>query len=200
MLKTMFTRQFARRFAAVVRDRRGVVLPETAILMPVLITMMLAGYDVARFALLQQKLSRVAVTTSDMVAQGETISVPQIDIIFTATSTMVQPFAAGASQRVIVSSVSAVGAAPPKLDWQRTGGGTLTGVTSKIGTVVNANVTLPTGFLVRDGENAIIAEVYYDFKPTFMPVLVPPNVLYHRAIFRPRVGSLSVLCVPPNPC
>lgn len=198
MLKTMVTRAFARRFAAVVRDRRGIVLPETAILMPVLITMMLAGYDVARFALLQQKLNRVVMTTSDMVSQGETISIPEVNIVFAATSTMVQPFAAGASQLVIVSSVSAVGAAPPKLDWQRTGGGTLTGVTSKIGTVVGANVTLPAGFLVRDGENAIIAEIFYNFTPTFMPVLVPPNVLYHRAIFRPRVGSLSVLCA--NPC
>lgn len=198
MLKNVFARPFMRHFATIVRDRRGMVLQETALIMPLLITMMLGGYDIARFALLQQKLSRVVMTTSDMVSQGEAISIPEIDIIFAATSTMVQPFAAGASQILIVSSVSAVGAAAPKLDWQRTGGGTLTGVASKIGTVVGGNVTLPPGFLVRDGENAIIAEIYYNFTPTFIPALVPPNVVYHRAMFRPRVGSLSLLCA--NPC
>lgn len=197
MLTSSLVRGIARRFAAVAGDRRGMVFPETAILMPVLITMMLGGFEVARFALLQQKLSRVVMTTSDMVSQGESISVPEINVIFDATSAMVQPFAAGPSQLVIVSSVSATGAALPRVDWQRIGGGTLTGVTSKIG-AANQNATLPPGFLVRDGENAIIAEVYYKFTPMFMSALVPPSTLYHRAVFRPRQSTLSTLC--PNPC
>lgn len=197
MLTNAFAQGLAERFADVTRDRRGMVLQETALILPLLITMMLGGYDVARFALLQQKLNRVVMTTSDMVAQGETISIPEVDIIFTATSTMVLPFTAGSSQVVILSSVSATGAALPKVDWQRKGGGTLTGVASKIG-AVGANATLPPGFLVRAGENAIIAEVFYKFSPTFIPALVPPAVLYHRAVFRPRQSSLATLCA--NPC
>jgi Flp pilus assembly protein TadG len=197
MLKNVFTRAFVRRFATIVRDRRGVVLQETAIIMPLLVTMILGGYEIARFAILQQKLSRTVMTTSDMVTQGGTISKPEIDLIFAATSTMIQPFAGGPSQLVIVSSVSAVGAAAPKLVWQRTGGGTLTGVTSKIGTVVGGNVTLPPGFLVRPDTDVIIAEIFYNFTPTFIPALVPPHVVYHRAIFSPRQGSLTALCDDP---
>lgn len=197
MLKNVFARRLAQHFTTIVGDRRGMVFQETAIIMPLLITMMLGGYDIARFALLQQKLSRVVMTTSDMVSQGGTISIPELGIIFTATGTIMQPFAAGSSQIVIVSSVSATGNALPKVDWQRTGGGTLTGAASKIG-IAGANATLPPGFLVRDGENAIITEAFYQFSPMFAPALVAPRTIYHRAVFRPRLGSLSTLCA--NPC
>lgn len=197
MLKPIFTGRTMRQFATILGDRRGMVLQETAIILPLLVTMMLGGYEIARFAVLQQKLSRTAMTTADMVSQGATISIPEIDTIFAATSTMLRPFPGGSSQRVIISSVSAVGAAAPKVDWQRMGGGTLTGVSSKIG-VAGANATLPPGFLVRNGEDVIITEIFYSFTPTFTSDLVPPNIVYHRAMFRPRQGSLSTLCA--NPC
>lgn len=197
MLTTSFIHGIARRFAALASDRRAMVLQETAVIMPLLVTMMLGGYDVARLSLLQQKLSRVVMTTSDMVSQGETISIPEIDIIFNATGTIIQPFGDLASQIVIVSSVSTTGAAPPKIDWQRMGGGTLPGNLSKIGTA-NNNATLPPGFVLRDGDNTIITEAYYKFVPLFSAALVPETVLYHRAMFRPRQSTLSVLCA--NPC
>ena len=190
-------RAMTKRFATIAGDRRGMVLQETALIMPVLVTMILAGYDIARFSLLQQKLSRMAMTTADMVAQGQTISEPQISTIFTATGTMILPFTAGSSQRVIVTSVSATGGAAPKVDWQRTGGGTLTGVVSHIGPA-GGNATLPSGFLVRNGENAIFVEVFYKFEPTFIPDLVPATTAYHRAVFRPREANLSTICA--NPC
>ncbi len=178
-------------------DRRGMVLQETAIILPILVTMVLAGYDIARFAMLQQKLSRMVMTTSDMVSQGTTISISEINTIFNAAGTMTQPFPAGSAQIMIVSSVNAVGANPPKVKWQQSGGGTLTGHTSKLGTAGN-NAALPTGFTVRDGEDVIITEVYYQFEPVFMPEMILPPTLYHRAIFRPRQSSLTNLCA--NPC
>lgn len=193
MLKTAFIRAVAKRFVRLARDRQGMVLQETAFILPVLITLILAGFDVARLALLQQKLSRMVMSTSDMISQGATISIPEVDVIFNASSTMVQPFGAGANQIIIVSSVSATGVAAPKVDWQRSGGGTLTGKASKIG-VAGANATLPTGFLVRNGENAIITEVYYQFAPMFLPAVILPGTLYHRAVFRPRQSSLTTLC------
>lgn len=178
------------------RDRCGMVMQETAIILPLLITMLLGGYEIARFALLQQKLSRTTMTAADLVSQGDTISVPEVDSILSATATMMRPFTTGPAQLVIVSSVSATGAMPPKVDWQRTGGGSLTGVTSSIG-IVGGDATLPAGFLVRSGENVIVAEIFYQYSPTFMADLVPSRILYHRAIFRPRVASLSTLCGSP---
>jgi hypothetical protein len=136
-------------------------------------------------------------STSDMVSQGETISIPELDVIFTAASTIMMPFTVGADGVVIVSSISATGGAAPRVVWQRSGGGTMAGMASKIG-AVNGNAALPTGFVVRDGENVIITEVYYDFSPLFAPDIVAPQELYHRAMFRPRFGTLTTLCA--NPC
>jgi Flp pilus assembly protein TadG len=193
MLKTAIVGAVVKRVARFSRDRHGVVLQETALVLPVLVTLILAGYDIARFALLQQKLSRMVMTTADMVSQGATISIPEIDTIFNASSTMVQPFSAGSLQIMFVSSVSRTGTAAPKVDWQRSGGGTMTGQTSKLG-IAGSNATLPTDFLIRSGEDAIIAEVYYRFTPVFMPEMILPTTLYHRAIFRPRQSSLTTLC------
>ena len=53
--------------------------------------------------------------------------------------------------------------------------------------------TLPAGFLVRDGENAIIAEVFFNYSPLLQTAFLSDSQIYHRSFFRPRFGSLSQL-------
>jgi hypothetical protein len=182
---------WVKRWRAFQDDGRAVVLVEMAMIMPVVIVLALGGFEITRFALLQQKLDRLSVTVADMVAQSKTISVGDLDQIFAATSSVMAPFAVGNVSAVIVSSVSATGGQAAQVGWQRNGGGTLAAA-SEVGAVSQPAV-LPNGFVVRSGENAIIAESYYDFTPMFIPDLVPPQRLYHRAMFRPRFGSLAAL-------
>lgn len=186
-----FVQKLAKSYGALWRDRRGMVLQETAMTMPLLVLMTLGGVEIARFALLNQKLDRWAMTTADIVSQGKTISESQISSIFTASSTVMSPFSLGPDGRAIVTSVYRATGGTPKVVWQRSGGGSFTG-TSQIGTP-NSNATLPTGFVVREGETVIIAEVFYSFEPVFMSSVVPPRVVYHRAMFRPRLGSLQAV-------
>jgi Flp pilus assembly protein TadG len=190
--------KFAGRWVALGHDRRGVALLETALVIPVLIVMLLGGYEVARYALLQQKLTRTVISTADLVTQGETISAPELDSILSAASFMMQPFADESAQNIIVTSITATSAGVPKIDWQRPGGGSLTGVASKLGTTVGATATLPTGFTVAANTNAIFAEIFYQFSPTFAADIVPPQTLYQLAVFRPRVTALSTLCANLN--
>lgn len=172
-------------------DRQVVVLAEMAMAMPVVIVLALGGFEIARFTLVQQKLDRLSVTVADMVAQAETISTGQLDQIFAATGPILAPFTMSTDGVVIVSSVSATGGTGARVAWQRRGGGTLV-ESSPLG-AASQPATLPAGFVVRDGENAIIAEAFYDFVPMFIPDLVPPRRLYHRAMFRPRFGALTAL-------
>lgn len=180
-----------RRWRAFAADSRAVVLAEMAMAMPVIIALALGGFEIARFILLQQKLDRLAVTVADMVSQSESITAGQLDQIFAATGPIMTPFVIGGDGVVIVSSVSATNGQGARVSWQRSGGGSLVEA-SELGAVSQA-ATLPTGFVVRDGENAIIAEAYYDFTPMFVPDLVPARRLYHRALFRPRFGALTSL-------
>ena len=55
-------------------DRSGNILIELAVAMPLLTTIALGGIEVSRLVLINQKLDRVAASTSDLVAQAETIS------------------------------------------------------------------------------------------------------------------------------
>jgi len=162
-----------------------------AFILPVLVTMMLAGVELSRYMLLQQKLDAIAITTADLVSQREQISVATIDQIFAAADHMIAPFAFGLDGIVVVTSVSASGGNGPRVDWQRSGGGMLS-ASSTIGTPGGA-ATLPSGFQVRDGENAIISEVFYNYSPLLQTAFFTNTQTYHRALFRPRFGDLAQL-------
>ncbi|HEU0071282.1 MAG TPA: TadE/TadG family type IV pilus assembly protein [Alphaproteobacteria bacterium] len=176
---------------AFVADRRAVVLTEMAMSMPIIITIALAGFEIARYSLIQQKLDRLAATVADMVSQATSMSNAQLTQIFAATGPVMSPFAITDDGVIIVTSVSATSGSGARVSWQRSGGGTMVQA-SEVGTVSQLAV-LPAGFVVRDGENVIIAETYYNYSPMFIPALVPPRQLYHRAMFRPRFGVLSTL-------
>jgi Flp pilus assembly protein TadG len=168
----------------------GMSLAEFAIMLPILTTLLLGGVDVGRLAFLQQKLDRAASTVGDMVSQGQTITTAQLNDIFNSVAPVIQPFPIGPGV-VIVTSVGASGGAAAAINWQRSGGGSLS-ATSAIGRPGQAP-TLPTGFVVRDGETVIVAESFYNFTPIFLPTTVLPRLIYHRAMYRPRLGSLTTI-------
>jgi len=175
-----------------IEDRRGGVMIEFAFIMPLLVLVMLAGVDLVRFAMLQQKLTRAATTSADLVAQYQTMSATQLDQLLLAIEHVIEPFPLGTSGQVIVSSISRVTDPDPVLvDWQRFGPGGIT-VTSNFG-VAAGNATLPAGFTVNGGESVIVAEVFYDFEPLMFSSLVPARRVEHLAMFRPRFGTLSTL-------
>lgn len=180
-----------RRLYHIGKDRRGTLLVEMAFVLPFLLVMILAGTELARYMLLQQKLDSIAVTTADLVSQREQISAATVDQIFAATDHVIAPFTFGGNGIVIVTSVSANGGSGPQVDWQRAGGGMLA-VGSAVGSPGGA-ATLPAGFLVRDGENAIIAEVFFNYAPLLQTTFLSDSQIYHRSFFRPRFGSLNQL-------
>ena len=44
---------------------------------------------------------------------------------------------------------------------------------------------------VREGETAIIADVFYDFSPFLSELIVEPQVIHRSAHHRPRLGTLE---------
>lgn len=173
------------------RDDRGAVLPELALAMPVLIMMTLGGIEIARYTLLHQKLDRVAASVGDLVAQAQTLTVADVNNLFDAVEHVAKPFELAADGLVVVSSVSKDTSTPPAMNWQQTGGGTLV-ATSQIGTP-GGSVTLPTGFVMPDGDTVIVAEVFYDYTPWIFGGVTGSAQLYHMAVFRPRLGSLQAI-------
>ena len=174
------------------KDRRGSILIEMAFAVPILLILTLGCFDTARYILLHQKLDRAASTMADLVSRPTGISATQIDSMFSAASELVQPFTLSTDGHVIVTSMSRVAGDVARIDWQHTGGGSLT-ATSSIGSTAGAVASLPTGFTVSEGENVIVAEVFFDFEPMFLDQILDPGVITHLAVRKPRRGDLSTL-------
>jgi len=173
-------------------DRSGASLIELGFAMPVLVTLLLGGVEIARYVLLHQKLDRVSSSIADLVSQSETISVGDLQNIYDAAQFVAKPFDLPASGTVIVSSVSnPIGGPTTKVNWQKSGAGNVP-ATSQVGTAGGA-ATLPTGFTVADGQSIIIAEVFFDYVPWILGDFTEANQIYHRALFRPRYGGLTTL-------
>jgi Flp pilus assembly protein TadG len=167
----------------------GNVAVEFALTLPVLMLLMLGSAEMARFVILHQKVDRVAVTMSDLVARAETIKESELDDIFGAADLVAQPFDLRNLGIVIVSAVTNEDGSGARIAWQRRGDGAASHA-SQIGTQ-GAAATLYADFQVRQGETAIIAEVFYDFEPFLSELIVEPQTLYRRAHHRPRLGTLE---------
>ena len=183
---------FKHRCRSLWHDKSGASLIELAFAMPILVTLLLGGVEIARYVLLHQKLDRVSSSIADLVSQAETISIGDLQNIFDAAQFVAKPFNLLAEGTVIVSSISnPLGGQDSRVNWQESGGGSIT-ANSQIGTP-GSSVTLPTGFTLADGQTIIIAEVFYDYVPWILGDFTGANQIYHRALFRPRYGGLTTL-------
>jgi Flp pilus assembly protein TadG len=172
-------------------DRRGGLIVEFAFAMPVLTLMLMGGVEISRYALMNQRMDRLATVVGDLVSQQQTVSQADLNAIFGATKSVAWPFDLAASGKVIISSISIpTPPTPVKITWQ-SASGTLA-VSSKFG-AQNATPALPNGLTVAPGQTIIAAEVYYHFTPILIGALVPEQNVYYKAFFRPRTGSLTTL-------
>ena len=177
-------------------ERRGGVLIELAFAFPVVVLLVIGCFDMARMLLLNQKLDRAATITADLATRPQSITQTDVNNILAVVTDILAPFEMGANGVVIVSSVSKTAGESATVDWQRSGGGTLP-VNSHIGLPGTAP-TMPGGFIVEDGENVIVTEVFYDYNPVFLDNLSYFGLstaaqLSHVTIRRPRRGDLSTL-------
>jgi Flp pilus assembly protein TadG len=164
------------------RNRRGTVLVEFAIAVPVLLLLLLGGIELGRFVLLNQKLNRTAMTVTDLVARVQTVDTTELDAIFAAANISMSPFEFGNRGAIVISSVKE-SSGLPQVIWQRSGGGTLS-VASGVG-AQGGNATLSDNALVDEINGIIVGEAYYEYRPWFLK-LIPAAVLRQQAIFQPR--------------
>jgi len=176
--------------AGLVRDRRGTVLIELAIAMPTLVFLTLAGVEMGRFVVANQKLESAAISIANLAARDKELTVDQLTDIFTAAGQITEPFDFAANGRVIVTSVSASTDDNPEVYWQQVGPGSIS-VTSEIG-APGDTANIPASLPMRANETIIVAEVFFEFSPLF-DVVLGPRSTYRAAFVRPRLGSLQTL-------
>lgn len=171
------------------RSERGLAAVELALTIPIWVTLLLGAGDATYFLLINEKCDRIAYTTTDIVTQYQTISLSNLNNIILGASQIMQPFTFGKNGLVIISSVYKPAGQSPVIEWQYSGGGTLT-KSSAIG-VTGGTPTLPSGLTLNDNDNVIISEVFYSFTPLFLSAgIFGNNNLYRIAVYKPRISLL----------
>ena len=168
----------------------GTALVEFALILPILLMLVLGAFEMTRYIIIQQKISKTVSTMGDLVARSPSLASADITNMYAAVPHLMEPYSIGAKQVVILTNVSNNGSAT-KVNWQRKGGGTYV-ANSKIG-AVGATAKLPAGFTLAVNEDTIISEIYYSYQPIVAPNIVAAQVIYRAKYYKPRLGALTVI-------
>ena len=99
-------------------DRRGVAAVEFALLLPFLLILLIGMSETVTALNTDRKVSQVASSAADLVAQAETISTGEIADIMLAAKQIMLPYS-DSSLDVIIASVTFNGDGDPEVDWSR---------------------------------------------------------------------------------
>jgi hypothetical protein len=156
----------------------------------------LGSVEVTNYILIIQKLEKTVGTVTDVTTQADPNNDPlttsEMSQLMSAVQDMMNPYTFGSKGLVIVTDVTQAGSNNPIVNWQYCGGGSLA-VSSKIGTTIGGAATLPAGYTMIAGEEAVIGEIFYNYTPITMTTwsIVTANTVYRTAVFMPRLGALT---------
>lgn len=187
----------AGRLRRLVHGRDGVAMLEFALIVPFLVFLLLGAMEIGRFMLLNQKLGRAAINTSDLVSQAKFAVEADIEQVFAAAEFTMSPFALGTDGVIFITSVSTDGSDPitPTISWQMSGAGT-GAYPSAVGSGVGTTANLPVGFAMEENQNIIIAEVIYNYQPFLFGRVITPQEIRQTGLHRPRLRPLHELVTP----
>jgi Flp pilus assembly protein TadG len=183
----MRARDCCRRLVA---DRGGAVAIELALVLPMVLTLLVGSVETVNYVLIHQKLERTSATLSDLVAQSSRMTEGLMRNLFASVDAVMQPYDLAADGVVRVTSVSARDGNEARVDWQRSSGDG--DQASEVGQP-GEDATLPEGLVLRDGDNVIVCEAWFVYRPVLLNGVLPGAELYRSAVFRPRFGRLDVI-------
>jgi Flp pilus assembly protein TadG len=166
------------------RAKDGTVAIEFAFIAPVLIVLLLGSVELCYALICREKVSTVAASASDLVAQDDTITGAQMNDVFTAINTILYPYPSSGTSVVITSikqDPNHVG--QYVVDWSVPYNTT--------GRTKGASVTVPTG-LVTSGGSVILAEVTYSYVPPFTQGITSGFTMTDSFYSRPRKSTFVV--------
>lgn len=167
-------------------DARGLAAVEFALILPVMITVYFGTIETTDALTASRRVTNVAQTAADLVAQATSVSASDMGDIFAASTAILTPFDTAAA-RITISSVVANASNVTKVAWSEAYGG----ATPR---AANSSITLPAG-LTTPGTSVVMAEVTYFYTSPVGTLLTGPITMTEVAYLRPR-RTVSVALVP----
>ncbi len=165
------------------RDTSAVSAVEFALIAPLLVSIYLGAAETTVGVSINRKVSRVASTVSDLVAQAQAISAADIDSIMNVSAAVMAP-TDDTPLRIIVTGVNIDANKKAKVLWSRARNASKAATGSIY--PIPSSIKIANSFIV-------VAQVQYDFSPGFGGAIVGPLHFDKKNYLRPRVGS-NVTC------
>jgi Flp pilus assembly protein TadG len=163
------------------RDKRGVSAVEFAMLLPLMVTLYIGGVEVSQAIAVDRKVTLVARTLGDLVAQSTTVNAADMTNILNAASSVVQPYSSSLIQ-ITVSRVDVDANGIAKVIWSKT----------KNGSVESGTVTLPAALNIAN-TSLIWAKSQYVYTPAIGYVITGNLTMKDQIYMRPRLSD-TVAC------
>lgn len=180
-------------------DARGVALLEFALFAPVLLAMILSGFELGNFALANNRVQRLASMTADLVAQSGTGKVgateAQIYDLFSAIDLTAQPFDLRSHGRVVITAVKGTdndnnGVVENRILWQRFDGNFVSAAPELGCNLTSDLANLPNSRMLPLDEILFHVQVTYEYQPVFssypMRLMKLEQSFTRSAMFRAR--------------
>ncbi|MBV8799292.1 MAG: pilus assembly protein [Alphaproteobacteria bacterium] len=160
----------------------GTVAIEFAFIAPILILLFLGTIELCNALICRQKVTTVAASAADLVAQNASTTASQINDVFSALNAIVYPYPSSGAKIVITSikeDPNHVG--QYVVAWSR--------AQNTLARTKNASITVPAG-LVTSGASVIFAEISYTYTPPSNRVIKVPFTMSDSFYARPRQSAL----------
>lgn len=166
----------SRRLRRGIADRRGTAAVEFAVLAPLLVLIVLGGYQVAEAVTAYRKTSLTARTVADLTTQYASMGTSDVATVLGASSQVMAPFNTSALTIVLTEyQTSASGVST--VTWSKALNGTPKTAGSTV--VLPANICNPNSYI-------IYAQVTYNFMPAIGYKLTGPIAMSSQIYMAPR--------------
>lgn len=181
----MTTRLFRNRLSRFKQDKSGVSAIEFALILPAMVAMFFGIGEVTNYMQAHARMTKVASTVADLVAQDTAIDDAEMQNIFNCAEAIMAPFDA-ANGWVRVTSVVANAAGQTTVAWSEGNG-----ISDR---AIGSAITVPGG-IVPPNQSIIFTEVSYNYTSSFGMFLTNGVTADDQFYARPR-RSVTVARLP----
>jgi Flp pilus assembly protein TadG len=168
------------------KSQSGLAAIEFAFIAPVLGLMLMGTIELCNALQCKQKVTSVASTVADLVAQTASVSSTDVSGVFDAANALIYPFPSSGAT-IIVSSIVSDGAGNGTVAWSLAQNGTPL--------AVNTAVNVPTGLMsasscARGACSVILAQVTYSYTSPIGQLIVGTIPMNDYFYAHPRESAL----------
>lgn len=168
----------------IARSRSGMAAVEFALIAPVMILMFFGTIELCEALNAKARVTRVASTAADLVAQATTVSSADITNIFNAANAILYPYSSAGAQ-IVISNIVDDGHGGAKVLWSN--------AQNTTPRAVGATVAVPAGLIVSgSGSSVILAEITYIYSSPTTQALSANTTMTGSFYARPRRSATVV--------